>query len=67
MVGPYRNHRLHGNDDAGLEANALLLSIKLKETLGSSRITRRMPMAYIITKHTVTVRLGEGLNGIPTS
>ena len=63
MVGTHRNHRLDGNDHAGLEANAPPL-LSIVRNVGVLVHHAANAMAYIITKHTVTVRLGEGLNGI---
>ena len=63
MVGTHRNHRLNGNDHAGLEANAPPL-LSIVRNVGVLVHHAANAMAYIITKHTVTVRLGEGLNGI---
>ena len=63
MAGTHRNHRLDGNDHAGLEANAPPL-LSIVRNVGVLVHHAANAMAYIITKHTVTVRLGEGLNGI---
>lgn len=62
MVGTHRNHRLDGNDHAGLEANALLLSIV--RNVGVLVHHAANAMTHIVTKHAVTVRLGEGLNDV---
>ena len=63
MVGTHRNHRLDGNDHAGLEANAPPL-LSIVRNVGVLVHHAANAMAHIITKHAVTVRLGEGLNGI---
>ena len=63
MVGTHRNHRLDGNDHAGLEANAPPL-LSIVRNIGVLVHHAANAMAHIITKHAVTVRLGEGLNGI---
>ena len=63
MVGTHRNHRLDGNDHAGLEANASPL-LSIVRNVGVLVHHAANAMAHIITKHAVTVRLGEGLNGI---
>ena len=63
MVGTHRNHRLDGNDHAGLEANAPPL-LSIVRNVGVLVHHAANAMAHIIAKHAVTVRLGEGLNGI---
>ena len=63
MVGTHRNHRLDGNDHAGLEANAPPL-LSIVRNVGILVHHAANAMAHIVTKHAVTVRLGEGLNGI---
>ena len=63
MVGTHRNHRLDGNDHAGLEANAPPL-LSIVRNVGVLVHHAANAMAHIVTKHAVTVRLGEGLNGV---
>ena len=63
MVGTHRNHRLDGNDHAGLEANASPL-LSIVRNVGVLVHHAANAMAHIVTKHAVTVRLGERLNGI---
>ena len=63
MVGTHRNHRLDGNDHACLEANAPPL-LSIVRNVGVLVHHAANAMAHIIAKHAVTVRLGEGLNGI---
>ena len=63
MIGTHRNHRLDGDDHAGLESNAPpLLSIVRNVGVLVHHAANTMP--HVIAKHAVTVRLGEGLNGI---
>lgn len=63
MVGTHRNHRLDGYDHAGLESNAPPL-LSIVRNVGVLVHHAANAMAHIITKHAVTVRLGEKLNGI---
>ena len=63
MVGTHRNHRLDGNDHAGLEANAPPL-LSVVRNVGVLVHHAANAMANIITKHAIAVRLGEGLDGI---
>ena len=63
MVGTHRNHRLDGNDHAGLEANASPL-LSIVRNVGVLVHHAANAMAHIVTKHAIAVRLGEGLNSI---
>ena len=63
MVGTHRNHRLDGNDHAGLEANASPL-LSIVRNVGVLVHHAANAMAHIVTKHAIAVRLGERLNGI---
>ena len=63
MVGTHRNHRLNGNDHAGLEAHAPPL-LSIVRNVGVLVHHTANAMAHIVAKHAVTVRLSEGLNGI---
>ena len=63
MVGTHRNHRLDGNDHAGLEANAPPL-LSIVRNVGVLVHHAANAMTHIVTKHAVTVRLGEGLNDV---
>ncbi len=63
MIGTHRNHRLDSDDHTSLKANASpLLSIIWNVGVLVHYTTDTMP--HVIAKHAVTVRLGEGLNGI---
>ena len=63
MVGTHRNHRLDGNDHAGLEANAPPL-LSIVRNVGVLVHHAANAMANIVTKNAIAVRLGERLNGI---
>ena len=63
MVGTHRNHRLDGNDHAGLEANAPPL-LSIVRNVGVLVHHAANAMTHIVTKHAVTVRLSEGLNDV---
>ena len=63
MVGTHRNHRLDGNDHAGLEAHAPPL-LSIVRNVGVLVHHAANAMTHIVTKHAVTVRLGEGLNDV---
>ena len=63
MVGTHRYHRLDGNDHTGLEANAPPL-LSIVRNVGVLVHHAANAMTHIVTKHAITVRLGEGLDGI---
>ena len=63
MVGTHRNHRLDGNDHAGLESNAPPL-LSIVRNVGVLVHHAANAMANIVTKNAIAVRLGERLNGI---
>ena len=63
MVGTHRNHRLDGNDHAGLEAHAPPL-LSIVRNVGVLVHHAANAMANIVTKNAIAVRLGERLNGI---
>ena len=64
MIGTHRYHRLDGDDHTSLKANASPL-LSIIWNVGILVHHAANAMAHVIAKHAVTVRLGEGLNGIP--
>ena len=63
MIGTHRNHRLDGDNHTSLKANTSPL-LSIVRNVGVLVHHAANAMTHIITKHAVTVRLGEGLNGI---
>ena len=63
MIGTHRNHRLDSDNHTSLKANASPL-LSIIWNVGVLVHHAANAMAHIITKHAVTVRLGEELNGI---
>ena len=63
MIGTHRNHRLDGNDHTGLKANAPPL-LSVIRNVGVLVHHATDAVSHVIAKHTIAVRLGEGLDGI---